>query len=100
MKRELNFEWDENKKKINQRKHHVSFQLASKIFYDDNLVELSDDEHSQFEDRYTAIGRIKKILFVSYTIRLGDTIRIISARRATLEEEAFYYASQNKNRFI
>ena len=96
----FNFEWDENKNKINQKKHHVGFQLASKVFYDDNLIEFKDYEHSQSEDRYIAIGMVKKILFVSYTVRYGDTIRIISARRATKDEEALYYANQNIDRFF
>jgi len=96
----INFEWDENKNIINQHKHHVSFQTALKVFYDENLIEYADNEHSQFEDRYIAIGKVKKILFVSYTIRYGDTVRIISARKATKEEEAFYYARKNYNRFF
>jgi len=42
----INFEWDENKNIINQHKHHVSFQTALKVFYDENLIEYADDEHS------------------------------------------------------
>lgn len=100
MENSLNFEWDEEKNKINKNKHHVSFQTASKVFYDENLVEYPDEEHSQDEDRYIAIGKVKKILFVLYTIRYEDTIRIISARKANKEEEMFYYASKNCNRLF
>lgn len=87
------FEWDPNKDRINQKKHDIGFKLASKVFCDKNVVVYPDFEHSQYEDRYIAIGRVNDILFVSYTVRHGDTIRIISARKATVIEEAFYYAS-------
>lgn len=40
--------------------------------------------------KWNAIGMVGKVLFVVYTER-GEQIRIISARRATREEEKEYY---------
>ena len=47
-------------------------------------------EHSINEDRYVAIGKVRDILFVVFTER-KDTIRLISARRATASERRLYY---------
>ena len=53
----------------------------------------SDSEHSFDEDRYITIGSVNGtvlILMVVYTER-GDAVRIISARKATLQERRRYY---------
>ncbi len=42
---DLSFEWDEEKNRINQRKHGVSFEEAQTVFFDDHAVEFYDDEH-------------------------------------------------------
>ena len=36
------FEWDENKNKVNIKKHGIGFAEASSVFYDDNAI-LFDD---------------------------------------------------------
>ena len=81
------------KDRINQRKHKISFSTAKLVFQDPNAVDIPDYTHSLVEDRRIVIGKVRDILFVSYTIRYGDTIRLISARRATKREEAIYYDS-------
>lgn len=86
----MKFEWDYEKNKINIAKHGISFETASKVFDDPNYIELYDSEHSVDEDRYIAIGYVKKVLFVVFTER-RDTIRMISARIATEQERELYY---------
>jgi len=85
------FQWDSDKAALNWRKHKVDFEDAALVFADENRIERFDEEHSDDEDRYITIGRVKKILFVVYTERLDKT-RLISARRATVEERRDYYA--------
>ena len=85
------FEWDDEKNRINKRKHNVDFNDAAKVFGDENRIEWLDEEHSDEENRYITIGRVKKILFVIYTERENKT-RLISARRADKEERMMYYA--------
>ncbi|WP_294157577.1 BrnT family toxin [uncultured Selenomonas sp.] len=90
----LRFEWDENKNRKNIAKHGIDFKMATQVFEDERLLEFPDDQHSEYEERYLAIGNVKHmimILTVVYTER-GDAIRIISARRATKREEARYHA--------
>lgn len=90
---DLRFEWDERKNKQNQRKHGVSFEEARSVFFDLQAVEFYDDEHDQKEDRFLLLGVSAKlrILMVCHCLRQsGDAIRIISARRATRNEQGEY----------
>ncbi|WP_085023026.1 BrnT family toxin [Anaerovibrio sp. JC8] len=86
----MKFEWDEKKNKDNINKHGFSFQYAKKVFDDSERLE-SDCYFINGEYRYDVLGKVRDILFVVCTDRKGDTIRIISARRATKKEEAIYY---------
>ncbi|MDW8215689.1 MAG: BrnT family toxin [Roseiflexaceae bacterium] len=85
------FEWDDTKAVQNIKKHGVSFEEASTVFEDPLFITFLDEEHSFDEDRYITIGvSIKNnLLLVAHTDR-GDTIRIISARKATKNERRFY----------
>ena len=91
----LTFEWDERKNRANRAKHGVSFDEAKTVFFDENAIEFYDDEHSEWEDRFSMLGLGAKlrILLVCYCLREGGaTIRIISARKATASERQFYPA--------
>ena len=46
----LIFEWDEDKEEINMRKHGISFKIASKVFLDENRIEIYDKTHSRSEE--------------------------------------------------
>lgn len=87
----LVFEWDENKAKINKRKHGVGFDEAQTIFTDDLSVIKPDVEHSNTEERLLIIGTSNKnrLIVVSYTER-EDIIRLINARKATRNERKQY----------
>lgn len=85
-----NINWDDTKAEINKRKHGVSFSIAARIFLDENRYEEFDEIHSIDEDRYKVVGKVGEILVVIYTER-GIETRLISARRATKQEEDKYY---------
>ncbi len=89
---EYNVEWDDEKNRSNVIKHGVSFETAALVFADEHYIELYDEDHSQDEDRYIAIGVVDQVLYVVHTIR-GEVIRLISARVATKEEKRLYYDS-------
>jgi uncharacterized protein len=79
----------------NLRDHGVSFAQAALAFRDLLAVEIFDDREDYGEDRFIHIGLSEgQVLTVAYTERAGDRIRIISARRATKDEQAYYH-SQN-----
>lgn len=83
-------EWDDKKAEINKKKHHVSFEMAAKVFLDDFLIDDYDFEHSDDEDRIKVIGMVDKVLVVIYTERV-ERFRLISARFATKKEVQKYY---------
>ena len=89
----MTFEWDENKDRLNQKNHDgISFEYAARVFLDSKRIEMLDENHSdESEERYNVLGCVERILFVVYTERGSDNIRIISARRATPKEEKLYY---------
>ena len=89
----IRFEWDAGKNKINQKKHGVSFEEARSVFYDDNAFEFYDCEHSAQEERFLMLGVSSKlrILLVCYAYKEEESvIRIISARKATKNEQKVY----------
>lgn len=89
----MNFEWDENKNQINQRKHGISFEEAQTVFYDDEALVRDDPDHSDDEERFIILGMSGKanMLVVCHCYRASETvIRIISARKATKTESKYY----------
>ena len=77
----------------NLKKHQVSFEEAQTVFYDDFAVQFFDDEHSHEEERFLLLGMSVHsiLLLVCHCERQGgEVIRIISARKATKRESAFY----------
>ncbi len=93
----FNFEWDENKARINHRKHGVRFGEAVGVFTDPLAITVSDPDHSTLEQRYIDIGMSNenRLLVVVYTERNGN-IRLISCRPATATERKYYEHSQRR----
>ena len=89
----LRFEYDERKSRANERKHDVSFQEGESVFYDPNARLKHDPDHSSEEDRFVLLGLSSKprMIVVCHCYREDEeVIRIISARKATKEEEMQY----------
>lgn len=92
---ELVFEWDPRKAQANAAKHGVTFDEAITVFLDDNALDGPDLQHSGTEARSRRLGMSigKRILTIVYTLRKAghvETIRIISARRASRREREAY----------
>ncbi len=87
----MTFEWDEEKAAENLRKHGVSFAEASTVFADPLSRTIPDPLHSSEEARFVIVGEsaLMRTLVVVHTHR-GESIRIISARRATSRERKDY----------
>ncbi|MEP6573996.1 MAG: BrnT family toxin [Gemmatimonadota bacterium] len=89
----LEFEWDPRKASANLRKHGVSFEEAVGVFSDEHAKLLDDPDHSKDEERFVLLGlsAALRLLVVVHCCRESqDTIRLISARKATRAEQAFY----------
>lgn len=87
--------YDGAKDAANQRKHGVSFKEAETTFDDSNAVFRFDAAHSTFEDRWIVLGFSSRhrILLVVHVRMQENVIRLISARRATRDEEQLYAKS-------
>ena len=85
------FEWDSEKEAANRKKHGISFADAIAVFEDERAILVFDDAHSEAEDRFRIIGRLRGqlIALVVVTDR-GAHTRIISARLANKHEVQLY----------
>ncbi len=85
----LSFSWDENKNKVNQEKHGISFEEAKTVFFDENAIQYADPDHSDDEERFLMVGHSYrfKMLIVCHCFRVDESeIRIISARKLKKKE--------------
>jgi len=92
-------EWDEVKNLANRRKHGISLEEAAELFASGtDYLEIFDEAHSEFEDRFIAIGPVTRgLILVVWTERDDDVYRIISARWADEREQVLYQAYKDRN---
>lgn len=85
----MTFDWDPAKAAANLKKHGVSFEEAATAFDDPLGAYYPDSLH---EDRFILIGysEARRLLYVVHAEVEHNTIRLISARRATDNEKAHY----------
>ncbi len=86
----MSFEWDEEKREANIRKHGVDFIRAAKIFANP-VLERPDDREEYGEDRRIALGHWKEYFTVVIFTWRGENRRIISAWKAGKDEKEEYY---------
>ncbi len=84
----MRFVWDEKKNRENIRKHGIDFRDVASMFDSPMLVRL-DARMDYGEDRWTGIGLLRNIVAVVVYVEWEneETIRIISARKATAYEK-------------
>lgn len=91
----MKYEWNEEKNKLNQQKHGISFGEAKEVFDDPLHISKLDKRFSYFEERWISVGSTSKykILVVAnlfFTDEGEEIIRIISARKANKQERWTY----------
>lgn len=88
----LEFEWDEEKNKLNQEKHKIDFSDAVDIFNDEDRIQYTTSKNG--EKRFLTIGKaFQALITVVFTTR-ELVIRIISARRSRKEERRDYLTNK------
>ncbi len=86
----MTYTWDEEKNRVNIRKHGIDFLDVSAMFQHP-MVTFLDQRQDYGEDRWIGIGILKTLLaVVVFTEPKPDTVRIILARKATRNEERIY----------
>ncbi len=85
------FQWDHGNERKSSDEHNVSKQEAEQVFFNQPLLLLEDNVHSQKEIRFHALGRTdnNRKLHISFTIR-ENQIRVISARPMHRKESKNY----------
>lgn len=92
----MRFVWDPAKAESNHRKHGIRFEDAAYVFLDPLHLTVQDRVEGG-EYRWQTIGQVggAAVLLVAHTVTEDgpepvETIRIISARRATPQERKRY----------
>ena len=91
--KDIAFEWNEAKNKVNFQKHGISFEEAESVFFDEYALLIADPDHSENEDRFVLLGLSAKLrlLLVCHCFEVDDgLIRIISCRKAKRKEMSLY----------
>lgn len=83
-------EWDEAKRKSNLIRHGFDFADAEEVFESETTT-VVDDRFDYGEVRYVSFGMLKDLLVAVVYTEVDETIRIISMRRTTRNEESQYY---------
>ena len=82
------FEFDPIKSEKNRLKHGIDFVAAQEIWEDDKRNETP--ARSKSEERFQMLGRAQGKIWAAFATYRGDAIRIISVRRARIEERRRY----------
>ena len=90
--RDVRCEWDPAKDRANLAKHGLGFAEASRLFTSGvDYLEIYDADHSVDEERFIAIGPIRRgLAVVVWVERVQDVVRIISARWASAREKELF----------
>jgi uncharacterized protein len=88
----VTFVWDRDKAATNQRKHGILFEQAAEAFFDPFLKLVDASRHEEARGAILGMDTRWNLLFVVHIELEDDAIRIISARKATRRERAYYEA--------
>jgi hypothetical protein len=87
------FQWDEGNLLKNWQKHRVTAVECEQVFFNQPVLAVPDEQHSDTEARFYILGQTDsgRELFVVFTTR-GNLIRVISARDMNRKERKIYEA--------
>lgn len=85
----VEYEWDEAKRIENIKKHGLDFSDAGEFDWE-SALEIFGDVDENGEERWLAVGFIDLSLSVLVYVERGLTVRMISLRKATKNEERLY----------
>ena len=86
----MKFEWDETKRQTNLRDHKLDFANAEIVFSGITFT-FEDDRFEYGEDRFITLGLLREIVVVIAHTEREDTVRLISMRKATKNEQRLYF---------
>jgi uncharacterized protein len=86
----MNFTWDDAKRQSNLSKHGLDFADAATVFAGP-LVLFEDRRQDYGEQRMIGIGSLDNVVVLIVHVESGETIRLISMRKANRDEISLYY---------
>ena len=87
----ITFVWDDGKAQINPTKHDgITFQQAAEVFFDPFLIVVDASRNEEAREAIIGLDARWNLLYVGHIEREDNTIRIISARKATRQERTEY----------
>ena len=92
------FDWDAGNERKSEEKHTVGQSEAEQVFFNQPLLILADQKHSQNEERYHALGTNNdgRLLHITFTLRSANALlRIISARDMHRKERNIYEKNES-----
>jgi len=93
LRHELNgtvFVWSDEKARLNLHNHGIAFEQAAEVFFDPFFRLVDASRNDEARDAVVGYDNQGRMLYVVHVEFEGDTIRIISARRATAPERETY----------
>lgn len=89
----MQFEYDPKKSESNLDKHGIDFEEAQLLWSDEFMMEFPVEHKG--EDRFGIMARYFGSVWVAICTKRGESTRIISVRKATIEEVSFYDKARN-----
>jgi uncharacterized DUF497 family protein len=86
----LVFEWDEHKRRSNLRKHGIDFAECADVFAG-SCTTMMDDRFAYGEHRFVTFGLLREVVVVVAHAEVGETVRVISMRKAGRNEQTLYF---------
>lgn len=84
----MEFEFDPQKSKLNKAKHGIAFEQAQGLWNDPNCIGFP--AKSEDEDRFALLAMLEEKLWIAFYTHRNEKIRIISTRRARINERKLY----------
>lgn len=86
----MKFEWDEHKRRRNLQKHGIDFRGCAQLFRGETLT-VEDKRENYGERRFCTVGLLNDRVVTVVHTETDETIRIISIRKATRNEQKRYF---------
>ena len=92
----MKYEWDENKRLANIKKHGLDFIDAWKVYEAKSRLDVVS--HRSGEERMVSTAYVDEDLLILSLVHIprDDAVRCISFRRASLKERSIYHEWQNR----
>jgi uncharacterized DUF497 family protein len=87
----MKIEFAPDKDAVNQAKHEVTLAFGAQVLADTERLDVIDVRFDYDEERIVSYGMVQERIWVCVFTRRGDTVRVISVRKANERETQLYH---------